>query len=137
MSVNLLGKEEVFLRIYRKLISDWVIILGDTRAIHVLVETIYEPNVSGNRDINAVFLPRHVLFIGRKRQELIDLLNLKCDPEEWNSLFMLVMYPMVDGMLTGEARHIDPGVDRERYLEGFLRSLLESMGVVFEREANE
>ncbi len=137
MSANLLSSEEVYLRIYRKIISDWVLILGDTRAIRVLVEIIYAPNTPGNRDINTVLLPRNVLFIGRKRRELIDLLNLKCDPEEWNSLFMLVMYPMDDGRLTGEARHIRPGVDRERYLEGFLRSLLESMGVVFEREAKE
>jgi hypothetical protein len=137
MSVNLIGNEEIYFRIYRKLIRDWVIVIGDTKAIRVLVETIYAPNTPGNKDINALLLPRNVLFIGRKRQELSDLLNLKCDPKEWNSLFMLVMYPMVDGRLTGEARHIKSGVDRERYLEGFLRSLLESMGVVFEKEAKE
>ena len=132
MTLKIVGSEQTYSWLYRRLSRDWILITGDSEALTRLEYEVYTPNTFKNADFEAVFIPGSSLFIGRKRPELKNLLQLKDDPEAWKSLFALILHPMAGNSLIAETEHFRPGIDRERYLEDWIRRLLESLGITFE-----
>jgi len=123
---RLISKEYAFLNLYKKLSADWIIINGDPVAITALTWAIYPTSAPGDADLELVQLslfPMRSVLIGRKRPELRELLDLKDDPEKWESHFMLTVKDTDDGMVM-KAANLEPGVNRELIMEHFVRNLV-------------
>jgi len=123
---RLISKEYAFLNLYKKLSADWIIINGDPIAITALTWAIYPTSAPGNADLELVQLslfPMRSVLIGRKRPELRELLDLKDDPEKWESLFMLTVKD-TGGEMVMKTAHLEPGVNRELFMEHFVRNLV-------------
>jgi len=56
MPVQIASTEDVYLRLYGKLIKDWIVISGDPGAIISLEYAIYTPGTSKNADIELIML---------------------------------------------------------------------------------
>jgi len=126
MTVKLADAEEVYLRLYRRLSKDWIVIDGDPDAIISLEYAIYTPGTFKNADLELVILsafPPRSIMIGRKRPELRNKLKLDDDPDGLESLFLLNLKPSGDIMVV-ETEHLKPGVDREHYMEDFVKYII-------------
>jgi len=126
MPLQIASTEDIYLRLYGKLIKDWIVINGDPGAIISLEYAIYTPGTFKNADLELVILsafPLRSVIIGRKRPELRNLLKLETNPGRWESLFMLTLKPSAEYMIF-ETRHLRPGANREQYMEWFARKVL-------------
>jgi len=126
MAVQLASTEEAYLRLYWRLSKDCIVIDGDPVALNALEYAVYTPGTPRNADIEMAILagdPPRVILIGRKRPELRDILKLEDDPEAWESLFLLILKPIGDIMVV-ETGHLKPGVDRDQYMEDYVRDII-------------
>jgi hypothetical protein len=126
MTIQLASTEEIYLRLYRKLSNDWIVIDGDPVALNALEYAVYTPGTPRNADIEMALLSGHpprAIMIGRKRPELRNILQLEDDPAGWESLFLLNLKQSGDLMVV-ETGHLKPGVEREQYMEDFVRDIL-------------
>jgi len=123
---RLISREDAFLDLYKKLSADWIIINGDPVAITALAWAIYPTSAPGNADLELVQLslfPMRSVLIGRKRPELRELLDFNDDSGKWESLFMLTVKD-AGGEMIMKSAYLEPGVNRELFMEHFVRNLV-------------
>jgi hypothetical protein len=126
MRIQLASTEDVYLRLYRRLSKDWIMIEGDPEALNALEYAVYTPGTIRKADIEAVLIagsPPRAIMIGRKRPELRNILQLEDDPAGWESMFLLNLKQSGD-IVVVETGHLKPGVEREQYMEDFVRDIL-------------
>jgi len=126
MSIKLTSKEDGYLRLYRRLSKDWIVIDGDSEALIALEEIAYTPDTFKSADMELALIagsPPRAIMIGRKRPELRNILQLEDDPAGWESLFLLNLKQSGD-ITVVETLHLKRGVDREQYMEDYVRDLL-------------
>ncbi len=76
----------------KRLLGDWVLVLGDSDCIARLEETIYMPGTPANRDFELIIAPTKdgflaPIFMARKTRKLREFLELS--DEEWKSLLII------------------------------------------------
>jgi hypothetical protein len=126
MSIKLTSMEEGYLMLYRRLSKDWIVIDGDSEALYALEEIVYTPGTFKSADMELALIagsPPRAIMIGRKRPELRNILQLEDDPAGWESMFLLNLKQSGDLMVV-ETGHLKPGVEREQYMEDFVRDIL-------------
>ena len=126
MSIKLTSMEEGYLMLYRRLSKDWIVIDGDSEALYALEEAVYTPDTFKSADMELALIagfPPRAIMIGRKRPELRNILQLEDDPAGWETMFLLNLKQSGD-LTVVEALHLKPGIDREQYMEDFVRDIL-------------
>ena len=124
MPVHLEDPETVYLELYRKLNSGWIVIIGDGVAIKYVEGVVYTPGTHKNADLELVLIGPTAVMLGRKRPELRTLLKLDGDPWGWDSLFLLDAAPANGTMIQMATEHFRHGINREHYPENFVKRLL-------------
>lgn len=116
MTARILSHEDVYLRVYRRVVSGWVFITGDRNALEVFEDGIYPPGTHKNADLEMIMGMHGYFFIGKKTPELRSFLKLNDDPHGWASLFALSVHEAGEG-ISCATRHFRNMDDRERLLE--------------------
>ncbi len=127
MTIKLLFPEDTYLRLYRRVIADWIYITGDSSAVEYLEDLIYTPGTDKNGDFEAVMGIHGYFFIGRKTPELRKFLKLDNDAPAWDSVFALKIH-RVEGGVMCETKHFTEMQSREMLLESLTKRMVEWLG---------
>jgi len=128
MSIEMLDAEDVYLMVYRRLaFGEGTILIGQTKAISLIEDTIYPPGITDNADFEAIFTFRKYFFLVRETSKLRVVLKLEQDDTGWNSLFSIRVASKGCNNVLFDTRHFKRIENRETLLESIVKAIVDEM----------
>ena len=89
MKTKILVIEEAKNRLKEKIMSDWIVITGNSESINDLENAIYTPGTTKSKYFETFMVSTSLIAIGKKTEDLKHLLG---NPPDFDQLLMLVFH---------------------------------------------
>ena len=128
VGIKVVTAEEVYLMVYRRLaLGEWAFLIGESKAVSLVEDTVYSQGTSDNADFEAIFAHRKYFFLAKKTRKLRAVLKLEQDDNAWNSLFAIRVVSIGGNNVLFDTRHFKRIEERETLLESLVKTIVVEM----------